>query len=134
MNQETSTLLDSVKFDDKGLVPCVCQDADTGEVLMVAYMNRESLGKTAAEQRAVYFSRSRGKLWIKGESSGNTQQIVDLRLDCDGDCVLIKVRQSGPACHTGFRSCFYREWTGDAWRENGVRLSSQEEMDRKYGK
>jgi phosphoribosyl-AMP cyclohydrolase len=96
------------KFDADGLVTCVATDAGSGEVLMVAHMNAEALAKTIATGEAWYFSRSRGALWKKGETSGHTQRVVEMRIDCDQDVVLIKVEQSGGACHTGRRSCFYR--------------------------
>lgn len=98
----------NIKFDEKGLVPAVAQEAATGEVLMVAYMNQEALDKTLATGRAHYFSRSRGKLWQKGETSGNFQDVKAVYYDCDSDTVLLKVEQTGPACHTGERTCFFR--------------------------
>jgi phosphoribosyl-AMP cyclohydrolase len=96
------------KFDADGLVTCVATDAASGDVLMVAHMNAEALAKTIATAEAWYFSRSRGALWRKGETSGHTQQVVEMRIDCDQDAVWIKVEQMGGACHTGRRSCFYR--------------------------
>jgi len=96
------------KFDADGLVTCVATDAATGEVLMVAHMNAEALAKTIASGEAWYFSRSRRALWQKGETSGHTQRVVEMRIDCDQDAVLLKVEQAGGACHTGRRSCFYR--------------------------
>jgi phosphoribosyl-AMP cyclohydrolase len=96
------------KFDVNGLVTCVATDAQSGEVLMVAHMNAEALAKTIATGDAWYFSRSRGALWKKGETSGHSQRVVELRIDCDQDTVWIKVEQTGGACHTGRRSCFYR--------------------------
>jgi phosphoribosyl-AMP cyclohydrolase len=96
------------KFDAAGLVTCVATDAASGDVLMVAHMNAEALRKTIASGEAWYYSRSRGALWRKGESSGQTQRVVELRLDCDQDAVWIRVEQVGAACHTGRRSCFYR--------------------------
>jgi phosphoribosyl-AMP cyclohydrolase len=97
------------KFDANGLVTCVTTDAGSGEVLMVAYMNAEALARTIATGEAWYFSRSRGTLWKKGETSGHAQRVLEMRVDCDQDAILIKVEQSGGACHTGRRSCFYRE-------------------------
>ncbi len=97
------------KFDGDGLIPCICQDADSGMILMFAFMNEESLKESIRTKTAVYFSRSRQKLWKKGESSGNVQHIVDIRTDCDQDVVLIRVRADGAACHMGYPSCFYRE-------------------------
>jgi phosphoribosyl-AMP cyclohydrolase len=107
--------LDDVKFDD-GLVTVVTQDANSARVLMVAWANREALAETAATGRAVYWSRSRNRLWRKGEESGHTQRVREMRLDCDGDVVLYAVEQSGGvACHTGRESCFYRRLDGEQW-------------------
>ena len=108
--------LDQVRFDANGLIPAIAQDASTGHTLMVAWMNVESLTETAATGRAVYWSRSRQRLWRKGEESGHVQIVHELRLDCDGDVLLLKVEQlGGIACHTGRESCFFRrlEGTGD---------------------
>ncbi|MBQ9324223.1 MAG: bifunctional phosphoribosyl-AMP cyclohydrolase/phosphoribosyl-ATP diphosphatase HisIE [Clostridia bacterium] len=102
-------LMQEVRFDANGLVPAIAQDARTGEVLMLAYMNAESLRKTRETGLATYFSRSRQKLWQKGETSGHIQEVVDIRLDCDGDTILLKVLQTGNACHTGAHSCFFRD-------------------------
>jgi phosphoribosyl-ATP pyrophosphohydrolase/phosphoribosyl-AMP cyclohydrolase len=109
--------LDEVKFDDRGLVPVVAQDARTGEVLMLAWANADALRLTRETGRAHYWSRSRGELWKKGETSGHAQEIDDVRVDCDGDAVLYRVRQTGPACHTGERSCFFRTVDGNELRE-----------------
>jgi phosphoribosyl-AMP cyclohydrolase len=100
--------LAAVRFDDRGLVPAIAQAHDTGEVLMMAWMNAESVAETLETGRVVYFSRSRNKLWRKGESSGQMQRLVELRLDCDGDTILALVEQTGVACHTGRRSCFFQ--------------------------
>lgn len=108
------------KFDASGLVTAVATDAASGDVLMVAHMNEEALRKTIASGEAWYFSRSRNALWRKGESSGHTQRVVELRLDCDQDAIWIKVEQTGAACHTGRRSCFYRTVTAG---EGGPQLS-----------
>lgn len=109
LRETSKELLSTVKFDDKGLIPCVVQDDKDGTVLMVAYMNLESLKRTLETQKAVFWSRSRQAFWIKGESSGNVQVLKELRIDCDGDCLVAKVDQiGGAACHTGHRSCFYR--------------------------
>jgi phosphoribosyl-AMP cyclohydrolase len=102
-----STLLDTLKFDENGLIPAIAQEAATGEVLMMAWMNRESVAETLATGQVCYFSRSRNKLWRKGESSGQTQKLIDFRYDCDGDTILLLVEQAGVACHTGRRSCFF---------------------------
>ncbi len=105
----TNHWLDEVQWNDDGLVTAIAQDHETGEVLMLAWMNRESLELTLKEQVAIYWSRSRGRLWRKGESSGHTQRLLECRLDCDGDAILLKVEQvGGIACHTGRKSCFYR--------------------------
>lgn len=101
--------ISNVKFDEKGLVPCVVQDYYTKQVLMLAYMNRESLIKTMETGLATFYSRSRQELWIKGATSGNLQHVVELRLDCDGDAIVAEVKKDGPACHTGNESCFYRD-------------------------
>jgi phosphoribosyl-AMP cyclohydrolase len=107
------TWMADVAFDENGLIPAIAQDAENGDILMVAWMNRESLAETAATGRAVYWSRSRQRLWRKGEESGHTQQVHELRLDCDGDVVLLKVHQHGGiACHTGRASCFFRRLDG----------------------
>ncbi|KPF69451.1 phosphoribosyl-AMP cyclohydrolase [beta proteobacterium AAP99] len=108
--------LDAVAWDEKGLVPAIAQEVLTGKVLMVAWMNREALMETAATGRAVYFSRSRGKLWRKGEESGHVQRVKDIRLDCDGDVVLLKVTQDGGiACHTGREACFFNRLQDGEW-------------------
>jgi phosphoribosyl-AMP cyclohydrolase len=109
--------LDQVRFDSQGLIPAIAQDAATNEVLMVAWMNRESLALTAEEQRAVYWSRSRQKLWRKGEESGHIQKVLEIRMDCDEDVIILKVEQlGGIACHTGRRSCFYRKLVDGQWQ------------------
>ena len=96
-----------LKYDEKGLIPAVIQDAESSEVLMVAYMNKESFEITLKEKRTCFWSRSRETLWRKGETSGHVQKVIEIRADCDADCLLIKVEQTGPACHTGERSCFF---------------------------
>jgi len=108
------------RFDASGLVTCVATDAATGDVLMVAHMNEEALRKTIATGEAWYFSRSRNALWKKGESSGHTQRVVEMRTDCDQDAIWIRVEQVGAACHTGRQSCFYRKIEGDG---GGISLS-----------
>jgi len=102
------TVLSALAFNADGLVAAIAQQHDTGDVLMMAWMNRDAVAETLRTGRVCYYSRSRGKLWRKGESSGQTQRLVDLRLDCDGDALLLLVDQTGVACHTGRRSCFYR--------------------------
>ena len=110
------TWVDTVKFDEKGLVVAVAQDAGDGTVLMVAHMNRESLAETVRTRRAVYWSRSRGRLWRKGEESGHFQNVISIRADCDGDVLLLEIDQvGGIACHTGRQSCFFLELQGDRW-------------------
>lgn len=104
----STSLLDEVRFDAQGLIPAVAQDHASGEVLMVAWMNAESLKETVASGQVTYWSRSRQALWRKGETSGHRQRLKELRLDCDGDTLLLLVEQLGPACHTNRRSCFYR--------------------------
>ena len=96
----------TLRYDGRGLIPCIAQDAD-GTVLMMAWMNEEAVRRTLDTRRATYWSRSREAFWVKGETSGNVQELIDLRVDCDGDSLLAVVRQTGPACHTGRRSCFY---------------------------
>ncbi|HTZ76660.1 MAG TPA: phosphoribosyl-AMP cyclohydrolase [Stellaceae bacterium] len=103
-----SAVLPALSFDGDGLVAAIAQQHDTGEVLMLAWMNREAVEETLATGRVCYYSRSRQKLWRKGESSGQVQRLVELRVDCDGDAVLLLVDQTGVACHTGRRSCFFR--------------------------
>ncbi|MBC7528289.1 MAG: phosphoribosyl-AMP cyclohydrolase [Chthonomonadaceae bacterium] len=104
---------DTLKYDANGLIPAVVQDAENGQVLMVAYMNREAVQKTIETKRATFWSRSRQKFWIKGETSGNIQKVREVLIDCDADCVLIKVEQTGAACHEGYRSCFFRAVSED---------------------
>lgn len=125
------TLVDQVKFDNNGLIAAVVQDAATNEVLMVAWMNREALQKTLEEGRAWYWSRSRQKLWLKGESSGHVQVVKEVRLDCDADAVVLRVEQKGGACHTGYRSCFYRKATENGWVEEGERVFDPDSVYKK---
>ncbi len=121
--------LSVLKFDDRGLIPVVAQDAADGTVLMLAWANQEAIEQTLATGWAVYFSRSRGRLWEKGEESGNRQKIVEVLVDCDGDAVIYKVVQvGGVACHTGHRSCFYRTFKDGKWRENAPIIKDPKEM------
>ena len=114
----SDTWLDEIRFNDEGLIPAIAQDASSGRVLMLAWMNREALKLTAEKKQAVYWSRSRQKLWHKGEESGHTQTVLEVRFDCDEDVILLKVEQKGGiACHTGRESCFYRRLEGDRWVE-----------------
>jgi len=110
-----AAILDAIAFDSDGLVPAVAQQHDSGEVLMMAWMNRDAVAETLAAGRVCYWSRSRERLWRKGESSGQVQKLVEMRVDCDGDTLLLLVDQTGVACHTGRRSCFYR-----AQRDDGL--------------
>lgn len=124
--------LAEVKFDASGLVPVIAQDAASGRVLMMAWASAEALAETAATRQAVYYSRSRGKLWRKGEESGHRQAVRELRLDCDGDVVLYAVEQAGGiACHTGRESCFYRQLDGAAWQAVDPVLKDPELIYRK---
>ena len=112
-----SALLDPIKWTDDGLIPAIAQDWQSGEILMMAWMNSEALSLTAELNRAVYWSRSRQQLWHKGESSGHVQIVKTIALDCDADVIVLKIEQLGDiACHTGRRSCFYREWENGAWK------------------
>jgi phosphoribosyl-AMP cyclohydrolase len=124
-------LLDAIRFDTRGLVPCIAQQHDTGEVLMMAWMNREAAEETLATGRVCYFSRSRGGLWRKGETSGQQQRLVELRLDCDGDTLLALVDQTGVACHTGRRNCFFLALRDGSLAEIAAPEISPEEL---YGR
>lgn len=123
------SFLDVVKWNKDGLVVATAQDAETGDILMQAWMNREALEQTVANGYAVYWSRSRQQLWRKGESSGHTQLIKDILLDCDGDALLLKIEQQGGiACHTGRRSCFYRSLVDGEWQENAAVIKDPKEI------
>jgi phosphoribosyl-AMP cyclohydrolase len=124
-------LVDAIRFDAGGLVPCIAQQHDTGEVLMLAWMNRAAAEETLATGRVCYFSRSRGGLWRKGETSGQVQRLVELRVDCDGDTLLALVDQTGVACHTGRRNCFFRALRDGALAEIAAPEVSPEEL---YGR
>ncbi len=125
----TDSWLDEVKWDSSGLVPAIAQDAKSGKLLMQAWMNRAALAATVAEGRAVYWSRSRGKLWRKGEESGHVQQLREVRLDCDNDVVLLLVEQiGGIACHTGHERCFYRRLDGNRWVEVEPVIKSEKDI------
>jgi phosphoribosyl-AMP cyclohydrolase len=121
-----NTLLDKIEFNADGLVTAIAQQHDTGENLMLAWMNRESILETLRTGQVCYFSRSRQKLWRKGESSGQVQKLVELRVDCDGDTLLLLVDQTGVACHTGRRSCFYNAWRDGALVEISAPLVAPE--------
>lgn len=125
-------ILDEIKWNEAGLVPAIAQQHDTGKVLMVAWMNRVALQTTLDEGRAVYYSRSRKKLWRKGEESGHVQTLIELRIDCDNDVVLMQVEQiGGIACHTGRHNCFYKQYGDGEWKEVDPVLKDQAEI---YGK
>ena len=112
-----------------GLVPVILQDASTGEILMLAYMNREAWEETLKTRKACFWSRSRSKLWMKGETSGHVQEVKEMLLDCDGDALLLKVRQAGgAACHTGFRSCFHHHRREDGWKAFGKKVFDPKEV------
>ncbi|MCX5812593.1 MAG: phosphoribosyl-AMP cyclohydrolase [Proteobacteria bacterium] len=119
--------MEVIKWDEKGLVPVVVQDEKTKDVLMVAYMNNESFELTLKTGKAHYFSRSRQKLWLKGESSGHTQEVKSVRIDCDNDTILITVDQKVAACHTGYWSCFYRIWE-NGWNISGTKVFDEEKV------
>jgi phosphoribosyl-AMP cyclohydrolase len=126
--------ISKVKFDEKGLVAAIAQDDKTGDILMIAWMNKEALEKTLATRKAHYWSRSRNKLWFKGEESGNVQELKGIYIDCDSDAVLMKVNQiGGAACHTGYKSCFYTEIEKDGTLKNigGEKLFNPEEVYKK---
>lgn len=123
------TWMDEIKFGAGGLIPAIVQDAGSGEVLMMAYMNREALKKTLRTGKTHFYSRSRRRLWLKGESSGHVQRVKRIFLDCDGDTLLLQVHQKGGACHAGYRSCFFRVGTdGKRWRPVGRRVFDPEEV------
>ncbi len=125
----SNDLLNNIKWTDDGLVAAIAQDANSGKVLMMAWMNQRALALTVEEQRAVYWSRSRQALWRKGESSGNVQKVKAIQLDCDGDAILLQVEQiGGIACHTGRESCFYRTLTDGEWRTQSPVLKDPKDM------
>lgn len=123
------SFLDEVYWDEKGLVPVIAQDATSGRILMFAWMNREALAKTVEQGEAVYWSRSRNKLWHKGESSGHVQKVSEIRLDCDNDVILLQIEQQGDiACHTGRQSCFYSRLDNGQWLAVDPVLKSPDEI------
>ena len=129
MSTAEESWLDEVLWDEQGLVPAIAQDATTGEVLMFAWMNREALALTAKTGNATYWSRSRARLWRKGEESGHTQKVLEMRVDCDKDVVLMKIEQvGGIACHTGRRSCFFNRLDGAQWRDVEPVLKNPKEI------
>ena len=123
-----NALLDTLCFNADGLIPAIAQQHDTGEVLMMAWMNRESIAETLATGQVCYWSRSRARLWRKGESSGQVQKLVELRVDCDGDTLLLLVEQTGVACHTGRRNCFFMAWRGDTLVEIAKPVVAPEQL------
>jgi len=126
---DTSSALAQIKWNEQGLVPAIAQDWQTGEVLMMAWMNRDALALSIEENRAIYWSRSRQALWRKGEDSGHVQHLKEVRIDCDADTVLLKVDQvGGIACHTGRRSCFYQRFEDGAWAETDAVIRSPEDI------
>lgn len=129
MNATTPFSVDDLAWNEQGLMPAIAQDVSTGRVLMVAWMNREALQLTLDETRAVYWSRSRQQLWRKGESSGNTQTLIELSIDCDQDAILMKVEQQGGiACHTGRESCFYRTYKNGEWQITDTVIKNPDEI------
>ena len=124
-------VLDQLKFNADGLIPAIIQQQSTGRVLMMAWMNRASLEKTIETRKTWFWSRSRQKFWMKGESSGHVQVVKDLSFDCDGDTVLIQVEQTGAACHEGYQSCFFRSLDGEGWKVTEAQLETPEQI---YGK
>jgi phosphoribosyl-AMP cyclohydrolase len=123
--------VDKIKFDSNGLVPAIIQDYQSGEVLMLAYMNRESVLRSLSIGKTCFFSRSRQPLWIKGESSGHVQTIKEIYIDCDQDALLFKVDQAVAACHTGYRSCFYRKVEGEELKAVGIKIFDEEKVYKK---
>ena len=124
-------IIEKIKFDEKGLVCAIVQDAKNNELLMVAYMNQEALLETLTSGKACYYSRSRQKLWRKGESSGHIQKVKEVYIDCDGDAVLIKVEQIGGACHTGYRSCFFRKVAKNKFNKVGEKVFDEKDVYKK---
>lgn len=128
---DATAFLDEVRWDENGLLPAIAQDSTTGDILMVAWMNRTALELTVREKRAVYWSRSRRKLWYKGEESGHVQMLHEVRLDCDGDVIVLRVEQlGGIACHTGRRSCFFRVLRDGQWQTVEPVLKNPDEIYR----
>ena len=123
--------IEKLKFDEGGLIPAVIQDYKNNEVLMVAYMNKEALEKTIGTRKTHFYSRSRGKLWIKGDTSGFYQAVKGVYIDCDMDCLLVKVEQKGGACHAGYRSCFYREISKGILEITGKKVFDPEKVYKK---
>ncbi|MBP1722148.1 MAG: phosphoribosyl-AMP cyclohydrolase [Deltaproteobacteria bacterium] len=133
MQRETMEWVDKIKFDSNGLVPAIIQDYRNGEVLMLAYMSRESVLKSLSSGITCFFSRSRQSLWVKGESSGHVQTIREIYIDCDRDALLFKVDQAVAACHTGYRSCFYRRIEGEELKTVGIKVFDEEAVYKQKG-
>lgn len=125
---DPSALLQAISFNDEGLVPAIVQDAETNQVLMMAYMNADTLRQTLETGRMTYWSRSRESVWVKGATSGHTQQVREVRVDCDGDALLFQVAQTGGACHTGYESCFFRRAEEGALVEDGTSVFDPEDV------
>ena len=124
-------ILDELKYDTNGLIPAIIQEHGTGRVLMMAWMNKESLAKTIEIRETVFWSRSRKELWHKGATSGHTQKVKDIAFDCDKDALLVQVEQTGAACHEGYKSCFFRQRTGADWNVIGERVFDPKEVYKK---
>lgn len=124
-------LVDEIKYDEKGLVPAIIQDYKNNEVLMLGYMNKEAVSKTLESGKVHFWSRSRSKMWVKGETSGHTQEVKGILLDCDMDAILVKVDQKVAACHTGYRSCFYRKVENDNLTICGEKIFEEKEVYKK---
>ncbi len=124
-------VLDELKYDSDGLIPAIIQEQGTGRVLMMAWMNKDSLAETIKQKKTCFWSRSRKKYWIKGETSGHVQQVKKISFDCDKDCLLIEVEQIGAACHEGYKSCFFRSLEGDAVKITEPRLVDPEKVYKK---
>ena len=129
MNNKKSWI-QQIKFDANRLVPAIVQDAQTGELLMVAYMNRQAVAKTLRTGKTHFYSRSRKKMWLKGESSGHIQKVKGIYLDCDGDAILVKARQIDGACHTGYKNCFFRRLKNSRWKIIGTKVFDPEAVYR----
>lgn len=127
--RETGTTLD-IKFNDQGLVPAIVQDAQTGEVLMMGWMNQAALDQTLATRKATFYSRSRNKMWVKGEESGHIQEVLEARIDCDQDVVLLRCKSHGPACHVGYHTCFFRAAT-ETKADGGLKIVEKRAFDPK---
>ena len=128
MPDRIDAFIAQLKFDDSGLVGSVIQDAASDEILMFAFTSRDAIRKTLETGKVHFWSRSRQKLWLKGETSGHMQTLVEARIDCDADCILLKVTQEGGACHEGYRSCFFRRWTGEDFEVSGEKVFDPKEV------